>query len=754
MAAMEDRRTSTTMIGDFSSAQDSNKAENIFKFKDIEPTADPFCDYPSSIRDNHVPIVIDNGGSQCRVGWATDKTPRLMFKNLVAKSRGRKGEPDSGGLAVGNDIGSVEMIRWALRTPFDRDVVTHYECQEQVLDHAFSHLGINTPGGVNHPVIMTEPVCNPNYCRQLMSELLFECYHVPSVAYGIDSLFSLYNNTPNPGRTSALVVSSGFNVSHVLPVLNGRLDARNCKRINLGGWQAAWYMQRLLQLKNPAHAAQITLARAQELVQDHTYIAKDYISELEQWASDEYYDKHVHKIQLPFSQPQVPEASGGKDGEKEKLRRQRQGKRLQEINARRREEKIAKEEEELKRLQDILNLQTQDEDRFNVELAEANFQTPEALQTAIKTLTVTMNRRKEKLAAMQAAAELDETAKATGDGVYSGVDSTSAQRTSPGDSKKRQRSPRGALGSKEESAGKRTKEELKNEELQKAQDDEQKEEAYARWLSGLHMRREEIMEARAQRRQRREELATRRSHASMQRMRMLSKLAYDPNVRDDGTTRQSQKKNKEDTFGQNDEDWMVYRTINKDAGDSDSEKEQEELNELENLLKKHDPDFARTDDNKAPMNWAEYYQVNLGVERIRVPEIIFQPSMLGLEQAGITETMGFILSRYTPEVQSALVQNVFVTGGNTMYNNFMARLERELLAIRPFQSTFRLHSAANPVLDAWCGARKWVTSLTSLQSASITQQEYEEKGGEYLKEHFSSNLFLPLPVTLSGGKST
>ena len=32
---------------------------------------------------------------------------------------------------------------------------------------------------------------------------------------------------------------------------------------------------------------------------------------------------------------------------------------------------------------------------------------------------------------------------------------------------------------------------------------------------------------------------------------------------------------------------------NKEAGDSDSEKEQEELNELENLLKKHDPDFSK-----------------------------------------------------------------------------------------------------------------------------------------------------------------
>ena len=34
-------------------------------------------------------------------------------------------------------------------------------------------------------------------------------------------------------------------------------------RINLGGSRATWFMQRLLQLKYPHHATQITLTRAQ-----------------------------------------------------------------------------------------------------------------------------------------------------------------------------------------------------------------------------------------------------------------------------------------------------------------------------------------------------------------------------------------------------------------------------------------------------------------------------------------------------------
>ncbi|KAJ7377830.1 Actin- protein 5, partial [Desmophyllum pertusum] len=244
-------------------ADDNEIDGQIYRFQDCETSPDSFYDYSPSIRDNAVPLIIDNGGHYCRAGWAIDSKPRLIFRNLVAKARGKK---------------------------------------EQVFDHIFSHLGINTPGSVNHPIVLTEPVCNPNYSRQSMSELLFECYNVPSVAYGIDSLFSLYHNFPNSDKTTALVVSSGCQVSHVLPVVSGRLDASNCKRINLGGAHATWYMQRLLQLKHPHHSTQITPSRAQELVHGHTSMATDYSKELDEWTSSDYYDDHVHKIQLQYVQ--------------------------------------------------------------------------------------------------------------------------------------------------------------------------------------------------------------------------------------------------------------------------------------------------------------------------------------------------------------------------------------------------------------------------------------------------------------------
>ena len=35
---------------------------------------------------------------------------------------------------------------------------------------------------------------------QEMSELLFECYNVPQVSYGIDAMFSLYANNDKLGK--------------------------------------------------------------------------------------------------------------------------------------------------------------------------------------------------------------------------------------------------------------------------------------------------------------------------------------------------------------------------------------------------------------------------------------------------------------------------------------------------------------------------------------------------------------------------
>ena len=55
----------------------------------------------------------------------------------------------------------------------------------------------------------------------------------------------------------------GYQTTHILPVLDGKLVPSSCRRINIGGAHADFFMQRLLQLKYPGHVAAITLSRAE-----------------------------------------------------------------------------------------------------------------------------------------------------------------------------------------------------------------------------------------------------------------------------------------------------------------------------------------------------------------------------------------------------------------------------------------------------------------------------------------------------------
>ncbi|XP_022597453.1 actin-related protein 5 isoform X1 [Seriola dumerili] len=567
----------------------------IFSFQDCKTSPDPIFELPAQcLTPTSAPIVIDNGSFQTRAGWgapvAEFASPRLLFRSVAARSRGAARSETQ----IGNDITNLEPLRWLLKSQFDRNVVVNFEIQELIFDYVFTHLGVASEGSVEHPMVLTEAPCNPLHCRQMMSELLFECYHVPYVSYGVDGLYSFYYNNYHrnihPPHTG-IVLSSGYHCSHILPVINGRLDAVNCKRVNVAGSQAASYLQRLLHLKYPGHLAAITLSRMEELLHEHSYTAVDYHEELEKWRSPDFYEREVHRMQLPFS-GKVP--GGCVSVEERQERRAQQLRRLQEINARRREEKLQQDHVRLDKLMAVQELLDDGLlDQFHKSLVELNMDSAEELQSYINKLQLAVEQGRQKL---------------------------------------------------------------------------------------LH---------------------------------------------------------------------------------SDGAEGKMEVSELEQPMDEGDgvmlmdPDFPEDTLPEKPanvvqpmFNMAEYHQLFVGTERLRCPEILFQPSLTGEDQMGLMETLQYVLARYTPEQQEALVSNVFLTGGNMQYPGMRERVERELLAMRPFQSHFKVTMASQPALDAWYGARDWALEHPPGGAAEgwISRQDYEEKGGEYLSEHCSSNVFIPMKL--------
>ncbi|RWS26459.1 Actin-related protein 5-like protein [Leptotrombidium deliense] len=258
--------------------------------QELENIADPFHSYSYSHLQG-IPLIIDNGGFHCRVGFANENKPKLIFRNLIAKLRGKK-EPE---ILVGNDITNLEAVKWLLRSPLEANVVTQFDVQEIVFDHIFSHLGINE-SCIDHPVVINEPPAVPLWSRSSTFELLFECYGVPSVLTGIDALFSHFNNLPQVN--TCIIVSFGHHTCHILPIVDGKCKLNDSLRINLGGFNMTLYLQRLLQLKYPKFSQEFSFTKCEQIVQNHTHFSTNYREESNLWNNEQYFEANVVKFKL------------------------------------------------------------------------------------------------------------------------------------------------------------------------------------------------------------------------------------------------------------------------------------------------------------------------------------------------------------------------------------------------------------------------------------------------------------------------
>jgi actin-related protein 5 len=216
------------------------------------------------------------------------------------------------------------------------------------------NLSIDTPS-VDHPIIMTERLASPLHSRALTSELLFELYGVPSVTYAVDAPLSFYFNTRPPAGhflSSGLVVSFNSSSTSVIPVLSGRGIMSAAKRIPWGAAHATDYLLKLVQLKYPTFGTRVTAAQTGWLMRMHCAIAPDYPALMRALADPLALRAHTLALQFPFAVP-VAEEKTEEELARIAERRREQGRKLQELAAKARSEKLAQKESDLRDLSEL-----------------------------------------------------------------------------------------------------------------------------------------------------------------------------------------------------------------------------------------------------------------------------------------------------------------------------------------------------------------------------------------------------------------
>jgi actin-related protein 6 len=150
--------------------------------------------------------------------------------------------------------------------------------------------------------------------------------------------------------------------------------------------------------------------------------------------------------------------------------------------------------------------------------------------------------------------------------------------------------------------------------------------------------------------------------------------------------------------------------------------------------------FVKADD-EAPLPGEQVLVME--TERMSVPELLFHPTDIGLEQAGVVEATAQALGAL-PLVQRGFAgSQVVLTGGNVNLPNLAARYARELRSVLPDLLDIEVVLPARPEHFAWQGAHRLVSEVSQRQHAwrqvSVSKQQYEECGHERCNRFFESH---------------
>jgi len=123
--------------------------------------------------------------------------------------------------------------------------------------------------------------------------------------------------------------------------------------------------------------------------------------------------------------------------------------------------------------------------------------------------------------------------------------------------------------------------------------------------------------------------------------------------------------------------------------------------------------------------------ITIGSDRFVAPEILFKPSLFGLENDGIHQSIYNSINNCDIDLRKDLYNNILLTGGTSLIPNIQKRVTNELKNILQTNNNFNIDP--NVFTTPECEYASWlggsiITSLDSFNQMWITKQEYDDFG--------------------------
>mmetsp|Transcript_23379 Transcript_23379/g.43513 ORF Transcript_23379/g.43513 Transcript_23379/m.43513 type:complete len:385 (+) Transcript_23379:87-1241(+) len=156
----------------------------------------------------------------------------------------------------------------------------------------------------------------------------------------------------------------------------------------------------------------------------------------------------------------------------------------------------------------------------------------------------------------------------------------------------------------------------------------------------------------------------------------------------------------------------------------------------ENLVKKELAAANKhSDEDTAKYTLPDGTILELGTERFRAPEVLFNPSLIGLEYAGAHHCIVDAIFKSDLDIRKVLMSSIVLAGGSTMFPGYGERMLAEVRKAAPNSTTgnLKIRIAAPPNRDqlTWIGG-SILASLAAFKTMWVSKQEYEEGGKSVL----------------------
>lgn len=139
-----------------------------------------------------------------------------------------------------------------------------------------------------------------------------------------------------------------------------------------------------------------------------------------------------------------------------------------------------------------------------------------------------------------------------------------------------------------------------------------------------------------------------------------------------------------------------------------------------------EPDWKAKPNNPNP---TDPQFVRLANERFQVPELLFHPSDIGINQVGLVEAIVDSINSLPKKIQPLMYANIILTGGSVNIKGLKERLTKGIRSYCPVHYDVNVNLTDNPITHAWHGGKVLATKHSDLyQSLAVTKKEYDESG--------------------------